>query len=103
MTEGWGETGIDGIFKKDGVYYIVEAKYKETATLSTLADGIKQMSDPWISMNNYSRLLNAVGDDLTREIRNKGYIRLLAESAPDGTVIYKELDESANVIQIFNP
>ena len=95
--------GLDGVFKKGSEYFIVEAKYRGTATLNTLTDGTKQMSDAWISQNDYNRLLNAVGDELTREIRNKGYRRLLAESAPDGTVVYKELDSSANVIQTFNP
>ena len=28
LTDGWGETGIDGVFKKGNEYFIVEAKYK---------------------------------------------------------------------------
>jgi hypothetical protein len=95
--------GIDGVFKKGNEYFIVEAKYKGTATLSTLTDGTKQMSDAWIGQNNFQRLIDAVGETSAREIRNVGYKRLLAEVAPDGTVIYKELDASANVLGVFTP
>lgn len=103
LTDGWGETGIDGVFKKDGQFYIVEAKYKGTATLSTLADGTKQMSDPWITGGN--RLLDAVGGDraLADEILTSNYKRVLAEVAPDGSIIYKELDANAKVISTINP
>jgi hypothetical protein len=95
--------GIDGVFKKGNEYFIVEAKYKGTATLSTLADGTKQMSDAWIRGNN--RLIDAVGGNqaIYDDILNSGYKRLLAEVAPDGTVIYKELDGSGNILNIFNP
>lgn len=93
--------GIDGVFLKDGEYFIVESKYHGTATLSTLANGTKQMSDDWIIGDN--RLLNAVGPSVLQDINAVGYRRLLAEIAPDGTVIYKELDASASVIGIFNP
>jgi hypothetical protein len=100
LTDGWGETGIDGVFVKDGQYYIVEAKYHGQATLTPAnhATGLpKQMSDDWILTDN--RILNAVGGDvnLSNKITNS-YRRILAEVAPDGTVIYKELDASANVI-----
>ncbi|TAF76572.1 MAG: hypothetical protein EAZ53_03435, partial [Bacteroidetes bacterium] len=93
--------GIDGVFKKDNDYFIVEAKYSGTATLSTLSNGTKQMSDAWIRGNN--RLIDAVGEIRAQEIIDGGYKRLLAEIAPDGTVIYKELDASANVIGTFTP
>jgi hypothetical protein len=103
LTDGWGETGIDGVFVKDGQYYIVEAKYHGQATLSTLSDGTKQMSDDWISQNNYKRLTDAVGNTHAQDIRDVGYKRLLAETAPDGTIVYKELNANANVIGIFTP
>lgn len=98
--------GIDGVFKKGNEYFIVEAKYHGTATLSTLTDGTKQMSDAWITgggANN--RLFQAVGGNqaIYDDIINSGYKRLLAEIAPDGTVIYKELDASASVIGSFTP
>jgi hypothetical protein len=93
--------GIDGVFKKGNEYFIVEAKYSGTATLSTLTDGTKQMSDSWIRGNN--RLIDAVGELKAQEIIDSGYKRLLAEVAPDGTVIYKELDANANVIGTYIP
>ena len=97
------QQGIDGVFKKGNEYFIVEVKYKGTATLSTLTDGTKQMSDAWIRGNN--RLIDAVDGNQTiyDNILNTGYKRLLAEVAPDGTVIYKELDASAGVLSVFNP
>lgn len=101
ITQGWGESGIDAVFEKNGVYYIVEAKYKGQATLKTLADGTKQMSDPWIRGNR--RLVDAVGEVNAQEIIDNGYKRLLAEIAPDGSVIYKELDASAKLIGTFTP
>jgi len=95
--------GIDGVLKKGSEYFIVEAKYKGTGTLSILTDGTKQMSDAWISQNNFQRLRDVVGNNLATEIRDSGYKRLLAEIAPDGSVIYKELDVNANILNIFNP
>ena len=94
--------GIDGVFEKNGIYYIVEAKYKGTARLQMMADGItKQMSDPWIKGEN--RLLKAVGKSTAADIVNAGYRRILAEIAPDGTIVYKELDYKADIVGVFNP
>lgn len=61
------------------------------------------MSDTWIRGNN--RLIDAVGGNqaIYDDILNSGYKRLLAEISPNGTVIYKELDASANVLSVFNP
>jgi hypothetical protein len=101
LTQGWGESGIDGAFVKDGQYYIVEAKYRGQAALSTLSNGTKQMSDEWIQGSN--RLVDAVGKVNEQEILKSSYRRILAETTPDGTVIYKELDTKANVIGTFNP
>nr|MBP6411739.1 hypothetical protein [Pseudarcicella sp.] len=93
--------GIDGVFKKGNEYFIVESKYSGTATLSNTADG-KQMSDPWINGSN--RLRNAVNNQaIYDDIVSSGYRRLLAEVAPDGSIIYKELDASASVIGTFTP
>lgn len=93
--------GIDGVFKKDNEYFIVEAKYHGTATLGNTVDG-KQMSDTWINGSN--RLRNVVNNQAVYDdIINSGYRRLLAEVAPDGSVIYKELDINANVIGTFTP
>jgi Holliday junction resolvase-like predicted endonuclease len=105
LTQGWGETGIDGVFVKDGQYYIVEAKYRGQATLTPANSATnlpKQMSDNWIQSGD--RLLKAVGNDhlLVDQIL-KDYKRILAESAPDGTVTYKLLDANANIIGVFTP
>jgi len=60
------------------------------------------MSDGWITGSG--RLLNAVSDEqLVNDILAKGYKRVLAEVAPDGTIIFKELDASASVIGTFTP
>ena len=56
-----------------------------------------------LEQQNFQRLIDAVGETSAREIRNVGYKRLLAEIAPDGTVIYKELDARASVIGTFTP
>lgn len=95
--------GIDGVFKKGNEYFIVESKYSGTATLSTLTDGTKQMSDVWIRGNR--RLIDAVGGNqaVYDDILNSGYKRISAEVAPDGTIIYKELDAKANLLGTFNP
>jgi hypothetical protein len=104
LTDGWGETGIDGVFVKDGQYYIVEAKYHGQATLTPAnkATGLpKQMTDDWIKGSN--RLRNAVDATTFDAMDATGYRRLLAEVAPDGSVVYKELDSNAIVIGMFNP
>ncbi len=102
LSEGWGEKGIDAIFKKNGKYYIVEAKYKGTATLGTLTDGTPQMSDAWITSSD--RLFNATKSrQIAAEITATGYTRLLAEVVPDGTVLYTELNALGNEIGSFIP
>lgn len=90
LTEGWGETGIDGIFKKDGIYYIVEAKYTGSATLNTAIDG-KQLSKGWIEGSN--RLENAVGDVIAQQIKDIGYKKIWAKTAPDGKITFKEVTD----------
>jgi hypothetical protein len=54
-------------------------------------------------LSSCTRLRNVVGETNAREIRNIGYKRLLAEVAPRGTAIYKELDASGSVIGTFTP
>lgn len=99
LSEGWGETGIDQVFKKNGEYFIQEVKYKGTATLGMTSDG-KQMSKPWIEGSN--RLTKAVGTE-AQNIIDAGYTRILAEVAPDGNIVFKLLDENANIIGDFVP
>jgi hypothetical protein len=96
--------GIDGVFVKDGQYFIVEAKYHGTATLNPANEitGLpKQMTDAWVKEGD--RLMKAVQSQSTVDDIVNGYRRILAEIAPEGTVVYKELDASANIIGIFIP
>jgi hypothetical protein len=101
LTDGWGETGIDGIFKKDGQYYIIEAKYTGYSTLNTTIDG-KQLSNTWIEGS--SRLENAVDDVIAADIIDKGYRKIWAKVAPDGTITFKEAtDDFATTFIDFTP
>jgi hypothetical protein len=101
LLDGWGEAGIDHIFKKDGEYFIVESKFTGYAQLGQTADGL-QMSDGWITGSG--RLLDVLGDNnLVNEILANGYRRILSEVSPDGLVVLKELDGSASVIGTFTP
>jgi hypothetical protein len=84
---------------KDGQYFIVEAKYTGTAKLGTTSGNVRQMSDTWITSNN--RLQNAVGSSVADDILSSGYTRLLAEVAPDGSVVYRMLGgEGASVTKL---
>lgn len=101
LTDGWGETGIDGLFKKNGTYFIVEAKYTGSATLKMTDDGL-QMSDTWIFGSD--RLKKAVGEDIADEIINlKNYKRVLAKIEPNGSIVYRELDSLGKEIGDFIP
>ncbi|PTX59808.1 hypothetical protein C8N46_108121 [Kordia periserrulae] len=92
--------GIDHVFKnpETGQYLIVESKYTGSSSLSTLADGTRQMSDDWIVGGD--RLFNAIGQDadLYNDIINNGYERILAKAYPDGTVVYRKIGADGYVI-----
>ncbi|AXG70014.1 hypothetical protein KORDIASMS9_02243 [Kordia sp. SMS9] len=92
--------GIDHVFKnpETGQYIIVESKYTGSSSLSTLADGTRQMSDAWILGNN--RLFEAVGENpnLYNNIINDGYERVLAKVSPDGSIVYKKINADGYVI-----
>ena len=95
-----GHNGIDGVYRKNGEYFIVEGKYTGSASLNSAdeATGLaRQMSDDWIFSDN--RLVNAVGDELARDIELVGYKRVLAKVAPDGSVAYRLIDENGYVIR----
>lgn len=49
------------------------------------------------------KLREAVGTDAADDIIATGYKRILAKTAPDGTVTYKELDAAANIIGDWIP
>ncbi|WP_256259932.1 hypothetical protein [Winogradskyella luteola] len=59
------------------------------------------MSDAWIQGNN--RLVNEVGQDLANDILDDGYTRVVARILPDGSVTYKQLDSSGNIIGVWTP
>ncbi|MEZ4907012.1 MAG: hypothetical protein R2771_05085 [Saprospiraceae bacterium] len=102
-----GHNGIDIVVEKDGQFFIVEGKYSGSATLNPAnpSTGLpKQMTDAWISQDDYKRLRDAVGNDLAEEIIDaNNYKRILAKTAPDGSVTYRELDELANDIGSWTP
>lgn len=61
------------------------------------------MTDDWISQNDRQRLKEAVCNDVADDIIVSGYKRILVKTAPDGTVTYKELDASANIVGDWTP
>ncbi|MFS4484285.1 hypothetical protein ACKGJY_14805 [Hyunsoonleella sp. 2307UL5-6] len=97
LLDGWGESGIDHVFRKDGKFYIIESKYG-SARLGNTLDG-KQMSDNWI--RGGTRLLDAVGPGTASDILRDGYIRVLSTVTENGTTVLKKLDRFGNVIGIF--
>jgi hypothetical protein len=99
-----GHNGIDGVYRKDGQYYIVEGKYTGSASLNPANDATglpRQMSDDWIQQNNGERLLEALGGDqgLVDDILDSGYSRVLAKVNPDGSVSYKYVSETGYLNQ----
>lgn len=89
-----GHNGIDGVYEKNGQYFIVEGKYSGSASINPAnpATGLpRQMSDDWITQNNNERLVNALNDNraLADQVAQQGYTRVLAKVAPDGSVTYK--------------
>ena len=104
-----GYNGIDGVYKKSDQYFVVEAKYTGSASLSPAdpTTGLpRQMSKEWIERPG--ELARAVGDPtVANSIIVTGYSRVLAKVAPDGSVSYRLIDEFGYVIRgndgNFNP
>lgn len=97
-----GHNGIDGVFKKNGEYFIVEGKYTGSASLNPAdsSTGLpRQMSDDWIQQ----KLVDAVGQSLADDIFDFGYSRILAKVAPDGSVTYKYVSETGYLTQGGGP
>ena len=93
--------GIDGVFEKNGEYFIVESKYSGTSKLKPHTNDGPQMSDAWI--NGSDRLRNAVGDNYIKVIEENGYKRILSEVSPDGKIVYKLLkDDTGKVFEIID-
>jgi|GEM_PF-3454113 len=66
-----GHDGLDGAYKKNGEYFIVEGKYSGSANLNPANPATnlpKQMTDDWISQNDWQRLREAVGTDAADDI-----------------------------------
>lgn len=90
--------GADGVFEKNGIYYIVESKYN-TSRLKTLTGGVKQMSKSWIESNQFERLRMAGVDQAAiNQIAVSGYTPVLAKVSETGDVVYRLLDNAANDI-----
>jgi len=107
--DAFGHNGLDGVYRKDGQYFIVEGKYTGSASLNPANDATglaRQMSDDWIATRDWSNvnLEQGVIDDL---LDTGNYKRILAKVAPDGSVSYKLIDADGYVALgnagIFNP
>ena len=58
------------------------------------------MSNAWITQNGNQRLVDAIGGN--RVLANRiatGYTRVLAKASPDGSVVYRLVDEAGYVIR----
>jgi len=75
--------------------------------LSTLSDGTKQMSDPWIlgsppnPLNNI--LINEVGPAFYNQIIASGYTRVLSKVSQNGSIKYFRLNSLGNIIGEWMP
>jgi hypothetical protein len=93
--------GIDSIYYKPGPpakYIVADAKYG-TSTLSTLADGTKQMSQKWIE----DRLEDAVGKATAQKIISTGYDSVITKVTPEGVPSTKKLDKDAKTVGDYKP
>ncbi len=100
IDEG-GHHGVDGVYVKDGQYFIVEGKYAGSASINPANPNTglpRQMSDEWLVYKD--NLINAVGPDRASVIMRQGYERVLAKVASDGTVRYQLIDTRGYVVPI---
>ncbi|TAJ12414.1 hypothetical protein DMA11_12720 [Marinilabiliaceae bacterium JC017] len=106
-----GHNGIDGVYRKNGEFFIVEGKYTGSASLKSAnkKTGLpRQMSDDWIRRpGEMEKALGPGNEILARSILRSDYKRILAKVAPDGSVTYRLVDSQGKVIRgnagIFNP
>jgi len=63
------------------------------------------MSDDWIlgTTTGNNRIIGEVGEEIGNDIIDAGYTRVLSKVQPDGTIIYKELDEFGYSIGSWTP
>ncbi|MBB1411760.1 hypothetical protein [Pseudoalteromonas sp. SG44-17] len=78
--------GIDGIFEKDGKYFIVESKFG-CSNLNTCRDDTRQMSRSWI----YDRLQKTNLPASKKALILGNYTPVLAKITKSGVVTYKKL------------
>ncbi|MBI9065004.1 MAG: hypothetical protein JEZ14_23655 [Marinilabiliaceae bacterium] len=104
-----GHNGLDGVYQKDGQYFIVEGKYTGSASLNPANDATglaRQMSDDWIATRDWSNV-NLEQSAIDELLDTGNYQRVLAKVAPDGSVSYKLIDADGYVITgnagIFKP
>ena len=88
--------GIDGIFVKDGQYYIVESKFGSSSLSKDLADGTNQMDSQWIAnrIDDMTHLPAA-----TRNAIKSNYTPVVARISETGSITYKKLNSSGSVIR----
>ncbi len=86
-----GHNGLDGVYIKDGEYFIIEGKYTGSASLNPAdpTTGLpRQMSDDWIASRDWDGI-NLDQGTLENLLQTKNYKRILAKVQPDGTVTYQ--------------
>ncbi|WP_019037861.1 hypothetical protein [Psychroflexus tropicus] len=87
---------------------IVESKFHGTGGLTTLPNGIRQMSDEWISNgleNNTDRLWKSVGGEMSlyNDITDNGFERVVGYIQSNGTINYKYVGANGYEINtVFN-
>lgn len=90
------EQGIDGIFEKDGKYYIVESKFGSSKLAKGLADGTDQMDSRWIRDRINSS--NTIPNDVKLDILDS-YVPVVARVNKSGGITYKKLNDSGRVVR----
>jgi hypothetical protein len=81
--------GLDHVATKNGQYYVIESKYN-TAKQKVFGGNLQGSYDYAVAE---SRLLKACGQEVYNDIREKGFILLLAKINPNGNITYHILDE----------
>lgn len=98
--------GIDGVFEKNGEFYIVESKYSSSGTTSLrpgneVTSLPKQMSKDW--SERPEGLVNSVGLMKADEIMNTDYKRIVATITPDGNIKYNEVSVDGTIGDLWSP
>jgi len=87
--------GIDGVFEKDGKYFIVESKFGSSSLSKDLADGTNQMDDAWITKRiKEMGLPPSVEYDI---VTNRNYTPVVAQVSKTGAVKFKQLKPDGSI------